>query len=87
MTGPNPVDRGAANTNDCLALRPLVMAIPAIRSRRGPHRRRPAKLRADKGYDSGQDRAWLRQRVCAPHRETHGPLSPPRASIEWWKAA
>ncbi len=41
----------AANTHDSLALIPLVQAIPAIRSRRGPRRRRPAKLHADTGYD------------------------------------
>jgi len=42
-----------ANVHDSPALRPLVQAIPAIRSRRGP-RRRPVKLRADKGYDQDQ---------------------------------
>lgn len=29
----------------------MVRGIPPIRSRRGPRRRRPAKLHADKGYD------------------------------------
>ena len=41
----------AANTNDAFALQPLVRAIPAIRSRRGPRRRKPARLHADKAYD------------------------------------
>lgn len=31
----------AANTHNSLALKPLVMALPAVRSRRGPRRRRP----------------------------------------------
>lgn len=40
-----------ANMHDSLGLQPLVRGIPPIRSRRGPRRRRPAKLHADKGYD------------------------------------
>ena len=52
----------AANTNDCEALKPLFMAIPPIRSRRGPRRRRPDKARADKAYDFPVLRARLRGR-------------------------
>src|SRR5512144_3153558 len=52
----------AANTHDSLGLMPLVQAVPAVRSRRGPRRRRPAKLHADKGYDYEHLRAWLRAR-------------------------
>jgi transposase len=52
----------AANTNDAYALKPLVMAIPAIKSRRGPRRRRPAKLHADKAYDQADLRRWVRDR-------------------------
>lgn len=44
------------------ALEPLVRGIPPIRSRRGPRRRRPAKLHADKGYDYEHLRRWLRKR-------------------------
>jgi len=40
----------AASTHDSDALKPLVNALPAIRSRRGPRRRKPAKLHADKAY-------------------------------------
>ncbi len=40
-----------ANMHDSLGLEPLVRGIPPIRSSRGPRRRRPAKLHADKGYD------------------------------------
>ena len=36
---PLAVATSAANTHDSLALIPLVQAIPAIRSRRGPRRR------------------------------------------------
>jgi transposase len=55
----------AANTNDAFALQPLIRAIPAIRSRRGPRRRKPAKLHADKAYDQADLRAWLRDRGIA----------------------
>ena len=63
---PLAVAVSAANTHDSLALIPLVQAIPAVRSRRGPRRRRPAKLHADKGYDYPHLRAWLRRRRITP---------------------
>jgi len=41
----------SANTYDSvMLLPPMVAAIPAVRSRRGPRRRRPGRLRADKGF-------------------------------------
>jgi len=52
----------AANTHDIEALKPLVMAMPAIKSRRGPRRRKPAKLHADKAYDQPDLRRWVRDR-------------------------
>jgi hypothetical protein len=52
----------AANTHDSQALKPLVMAIPATRSRRGRRRRKPDKLHADKAYDSQDLRDWVRDR-------------------------
>ncbi|GAA0979320.1 IS5 family transposase [Nocardiopsis tropica] len=52
----------AANVNDIEALKPLVRGIPAVRSRRGPRRRRPAKLHGDKAYHSRAQRRWLRER-------------------------
>ena len=55
----------AANTNDAAALKPLVRAIPAVKSRRGPRRRRAAKLHADKAYDHAALRKWLRDRGIA----------------------
>jgi hypothetical protein len=59
---PLSVAVSAANTNDSFALKPLVKAIPAIRSRRGPRRRKPAKLHADKAYDHEELRKWVRDR-------------------------
>jgi transposase len=59
---PLSVAVSAANTHDSHALKPLVMAIPAIRSRRGPRRRKPDKVHADKAYDIAHLRTWLRHR-------------------------
>jgi transposase len=59
---PLSVAVSAADTNDAAALKPLVRAIPAIKSRRGPRRRKPAKLHADKAYDHAALRKWLRDR-------------------------
>jgi transposase len=51
-----------ANMHDSQGLKPLVRGIPPVRSCRGPRRRRPAKLHADKGYDYDHLRRWLRER-------------------------
>lgn len=59
---PISVGISGANLPDSQALKPLVRGIPPIRSRRGPRRRRPAKLHADKGYDYDHLRRWLRSR-------------------------
>ena len=37
-----------------------------VRSRRGPRRRQPAKLHADKAYDVAELRDWLRRRGIVP---------------------
>jgi transposase len=62
----------AANVNDHFALKPLVRAIPAIRSRRGPRRRKPAKLHADKACDYAEPRRWLRHRGIAARIARNG---------------
>lgn len=51
-----------ANVHDSRAFKPLILGIPAFRSRRGPRRRRPAKIRADKAYYSADHLTWLRSR-------------------------
>ncbi|KAF0848803.1 DDE family transposase [Nocardia caishijiensis] len=56
---PITVAVSAANTPDADALGPLVRAIPAVRSRRGPRRRSPGKLHADKAYDHHELRRWV----------------------------
>lgn len=55
----------AANVHDSQALKPLVKAIPSMKSRRGPRRRRPAKLHTDKAYDQPELREWVARRGIA----------------------
>ncbi|WP_371583849.1 transposase [Streptomyces sp. NBC_01314] len=61
---PLTVAVSGANMHDSLALKPLIRGIPAVRSRRGPRRRRPVKLRADKtphaAFGSSSCREWNR---------------------------
>jgi hypothetical protein len=59
---PLSVGISGANLHDSQALVPLVKGIAPIRSRRGPRRRKPGKLHADKGYDYAHPRRWLRER-------------------------
>ncbi|SFE67634.1 Transposase DDE domain-containing protein [Actinopolyspora alba] len=63
---PLAIGVSAANTHDSHGLIPLVLAIPATRSRRGPRRFRPTKLHADKTYDYRTLRRWLRDRGITP---------------------
>ena len=81
---PLAVAVSAANTHDSLALIPLVQAIPAIRSRRGPRRRRPAKLHGDKGYDYPHLRAWLRRRRITPRIARRGVETSTRLGRHRW---
>nr|WP_235157381.1 IS5 family transposase [Rhodococcus ruber] len=62
----------SANTHDSVMLQPMVSAIPAVRSRRGPRRRRPGRLRADKGYDAAVHRRWLSERGIVPRIARRG---------------
>jgi transposase len=62
---PLSVALSAANTSDAFALQPLIRAIPAIRSRRGQRRRKPAKLHADKACDQADLRDRVRDRGIA----------------------
>ena len=82
---PLAVGVSAANVHDSHALQPLVRAIPAVRSRRGPRRRRPGKLRADKAYHSAETLAWLRGRGIASRIARPGIESPERLGRHRWK--
>ncbi len=82
---PLAVAVSGANTHDSLALKPLIRGIPAARSRRGPRRERPAKLRADKAYLSAEQLAWLRERGIVPRIARPGIESSERLGRHRWK--
>ncbi|MFE9169882.1 IS5 family transposase [Streptomyces kebangsaanensis] len=73
-----------ANLHDSQGLEPLVRGIPPIRSRRGPRRRRPAKLHADKGYDYDHLRRWLRGRGIRHRIARRGVESSERLGRHRW---
>jgi transposase len=81
---PLTVGISAGNTHDSHALKPLVNALPAIRSRRGPRRRKPAKLHADKAYDIPALRDWLRQRRIIPRIARKGIESAEKLGKHRW---
>ena len=82
---PLAVGVSAANVHDSHALQPLVKAIPAIRSRRGPRRRRPGRLRADKACHSAETLAWLPGRGIAPRIARPGIEPAERLGRHRWK--
>lgn len=82
---PLAVAVSAANTRDINALKPLICGIPATRSRRGPRRRRPAKLRADKAYYSAEHLSWLCERNIVPRIARPGIESSERLGRHRWK--
>ena len=81
---PLAVAVSAANVHDSQALKPLVKAIPAVRSRRGPRRRRPGKLHADKAYDQPELRLWVRRRGMAVRIARKGIESAERLGRHRW---
>ena len=82
---PLAVGVSAANVHDSQALQPLVQAIPAVRSRRGPRRRRPGKLRGDKACHSAETIAWLRRRGIASRIARPGIEPAERLGRHRWK--
>lgn len=64
---------------------PLLDGIPAIRSRRGPRRRRPGKLHADKGYDYPELRSYCHRLGIAPRIARRGIESSERLGRWRWK--
>lgn len=82
---PLAVALSAANVADLDALAPLVRAVPAVRSRRGPRRRRPDKLHADKAYDAAWARTWLRERNILPRIARRGVETSARLGRHRWR--
>ncbi|WP_169332987.1 IS5 family transposase, partial [Nocardia veterana] len=81
---PLAVAVSAANVHDSQALTALVKAIPAVRSRRGPRRRRPGKLHADKAYDQPALRDWVREHGIAVRIARKGIESTERLGRHRW---
>ncbi|GAA4304591.1 hypothetical protein ACFQY7_18510 [Actinomadura luteofluorescens] len=63
----------------------MLMALSAIRSRRGPRQRRPGKVRADKAYNFAEHLAWLRGRGIVPRIAPAGVGSSERLGRHRWK--
>jgi transposase len=74
-----------ANLHGSQAFKPLILGIPAVRSRRGPRRRRPVKIRADKAYRSAEHLRWLRHRNLVPRIARPGIESGERLGQQRWK--
>nr|WP_228718761.1 IS5 family transposase [Kitasatospora acidiphila] len=81
---PLSIGISGANLHDSQALEPLVRGIAPVRSRRGPRRRRPAKLHADKAYDYTHLRRWLRSRGVTPRIARRGIESSERLGRHRW---
>lgn len=81
---PISVGISGANLHDSQALVPLMRGIPPIRSRRGPRRRRPARLHADKAYDFDHLRGWPRQRQIVPRIARRGVEDSSRLGRHRW---
>ena len=56
----------ASNVNDVTTLPAMLDRVPAVRTRGGRRRKRPAKLHADKAYASAKNRQACRSRGIAP---------------------
>ncbi|MGV9748072.1 IS5 family transposase [Rhodococcus zopfii] len=82
---PLVVDVSGANAHDSTLLQSMVDAIPAVKSRRGPRRRKPGKLRADKGYDYDKYRYWLREQGIVPRIARRGIERNDRLGRYRWK--
>jgi IS5 family transposase len=84
---PLAVRLSAANAHDSTELLPLVDAIPPIIGPRGwpgRRRKRPAKLHADKAYDSAEKRRELRARGITPRIARRGIESSERLGRHRW---
>jgi transposase len=73
-----------ANRHDSLFLLPLLDAVPPVASRRGPRRRRPAKLHADKAYDHRRLRRAVQARGVACRIARRGVESSERLGRRRW---
>jgi IS5 family transposase len=75
----------AANVNDTTMFQAVLADIPPIRTPAGRRRTRPAKVHADKGYDSRANRAWLRRRGITARIARRGIESSTRLGRHRWR--
>jgi transposase len=75
----------AANVNDTTMFQAVVADIPPIRTPAGRRRIRPAKVHADKGYDSRANRACLRRRGITARIARREVESSARVGRHRWK--
>jgi IS5 family transposase len=75
----------AANVNDTAAFQAVMDDVPPIRTPAGRRRTRPAKIHADKGYDSHANRIYLRRRGIRPRIARRGVESSARFGHHRWK--
>ncbi|MEU8625067.1 IS5 family transposase [Streptomyces sp. NPDC048669] len=81
---PLSVAVSGANLHGSRAFKPLILGIPAVRSRRGPRRRRPVKVRG-KAYYSAEHLRWLLGRSLIPRIARPGIESGERLGRHRWK--
>jgi IS5 family transposase len=75
----------AANVNDTTLFQAVVADIPPIRTPAGRRRTRPAKVHADKSYDSRANRAYLRRRGIKARIARRGVESSTRLGRHRWR--
>jgi IS5 family transposase len=75
----------AANVNDTTMVQAVVEDIPPVRTRSGRRRTRPAKVHADKGYDSRDNRTYLRRRGIKARIARRGIEPSTRLGRHRWK--
>ena len=75
----------AANVNDTVLFEALLDDVPAVLTPARRRRGRPAKVDADKAYDSTANRAYLRRRGIAPRIARRGVESSSRLGRHRWR--
>jgi IS5 family transposase len=81
---PLAVTLSAANVHDSRMMLETVDAVAPVRGKRGRPRQRPAKLHADKAYDSRALREELRRRGITPRIARRGVESSERLGRYRW---
>ena len=81
---PLAVTLSGANVHDIKMMEETIDAIEPIKGRRGRPRKRPAKLHADKAYDSGGKRRALRRRGITPRIARKGIESSEKLGRHRW---